>query len=366
MADGCIGDDTRIRASLPTLQLLRERGAKVVVLSHLGRPEGKVVPELSLRPIAEHLGTLLDAPTELHTEHEEDVRPHIDEADVDVVHVLENVRFHPEETANASPFSRWLSSLGDLFVNDAFAALHRAHASTVGVADHLPAFAGLLVQRELEALACLVGDPKRPYVAVIGGKKAKSKLGPLRDLIRTVDEVLVGGGVAHTLLAALGVSVGQSPVEEALLDEVEEILAEAGTRDVTVLLPSDVVTAVGPDAASGTEICAVDEIPEEHIGFDIGPETVSRFSSHIAAAGSVLWAGPMGMYENPAFAEGTRGIAEAMAATEAYTFVGGGETGEAISGLDLADSMSHISTGGGASLALLRGRRMPALDALRE
>jgi phosphoglycerate kinase len=365
MADGRIGDDTRIRASLPTLRLLRERGAKIVVFSHLGRPAGKTVPELSLRPIAEHLGTLLEAPTVLHTEHEEDVRPHIDEASAEVVHVLENVRFHPEEMANESPFGRWLASLGDLFVNDAFATLHRAHASTVGVADRLPAYAGLLIQEELEALSHLVEEPKRPYVAVIGGKKAKSKLGPLRDLIRTVDEILVGGGVAYTLLESLGVHVGKSPVETSLLDEVEEILAEAGKRDVTVLLPSDVIIADGPDAASGTETCPVDEIPAERIGFDIGPETVERFTSHIAAAGSVLWTGPMGMYENSAFAAGTRGIAEAMAACEGYTVVGGGETGDAVASFGLAESMSHISTGGGASLALLRGRRMPALEALR-
>ncbi|UCF10489.1 MAG: phosphoglycerate kinase [Candidatus Bipolaricaulota bacterium] len=366
MADGQIGDDTRIQASLPTLRLLRERGAKVVVFSHLGRPEGKVVPELSLRPIADLLGELLEAPIILHTEHEEDVRPHIDEAADEAIHVLENVRFHPEETANESPFARWLSSLGDLFVNDAFATLHRAHASTVGVADHLPAYAGLLVQKELEALSPLVEEPKRPYVAVIGGKKAKSKLGPLRDLIRTVDEILVGGGVAYTLLEALGVHVGTSPVEHALLDEVEEVLANAGERGVTVLLPSDVVTAEAPEAASEAEIFAVDEIPPERSGFNIGPETVARFAERIAGAGSVLWTGPMGMYEDPAFASGTRGLAEAMAATDAYTVVGGGETGDAVSSFGLAESMSHISTGGGASLALLRGRRLPALEALRE
>jgi phosphoglycerate kinase len=366
MDGGHVSDDSRIRASLPTLRLLLERGAKLVLVSHLGRPEGRVVAELSLAPIAEHLGQLLGIPVSLLDAQGDEARAAIDAAPRERVHLLENVRFHAEETGNEYPFARWLAGLGDVFVNDAFAALHRAHASTVGVADYLPAYAGLLVQHELDALKHLLDSPQRPYLAVIGGKKAKSKLGPLRDLVNSVDEVLVGGGVAFTLLAAQGFGVGATTVEEHLVAEVRGILDASAERGTQIHLPVDVVTAPAPDAdADAIAVHAVESIPDDRIGFDIGPSTVSQFTARIAEARSAVWTGPMGMYEAPAFAAGTQGVAAALAASEAYTVVGGGETGEATLQLGFADRMSHISTGGGACLALLRHKRLLALEALR-
>jgi phosphoglycerate kinase len=365
LADGGIGDDARIRASLPTLRLLLERGAKLVLMSHLGRPEGKVVPELSLAPVGEHLQELLGRPVSLLTEDGDGARETIDATPRDTVHLLENVRFHPEETGNEYPYSRWLAGLGEVFINDAFAALHRAHASTLGVADHLPAYAGLLVQQELEALAHLLDDPQRPYLAVIGGKKAKSKLGPLRDLVNSVDEVLVGGGVAFTLLAAKGAAIGGASVEPHLVEEVREVLDAAEDKGTAIHLPMDFVTAPTPEATDEVAVHAADAMPAARTGFDIGPDTVAHFAARVAGARSVIWTGPMGMYEVPAFADGTRGLAEALAVSEAYTVVGGGETGDAVAELGYADRMSHISTGGGACLALLRHKRLPALDALR-
>ena len=365
LVDGRIGDDTRIRASLPTLRLLLDRGAKLVLVTHLGRPEGKVTPELSLQPIAGHLCEMMGMPVNLLMAEGDEARAAIDAAANDQLLLLENVRFHHEEMANESPFARWLAGLGDVFVNDAFATLHRSHASTVGVADRLPAYAGLLVQEELRALAPLLDEPQRPYIAVIGGKKAKSKLGPLRDLLHSVDEALIGGGVAFTLLAAKGVPVGGAVVERTLVEEVHEILAEATEHGTTIHLPVDFVTATDAASEGSVEVYPVDAIPEDRTGFDIGPETLAQFSARVAVAKAVIWTGPMGMYEAPAFAEGTRGLAEALAASDAYTVVGGGETGEAVSRMGLADRMSHVSTGGGACLALLRKRRLPALDALR-
>ena len=362
---GTIGDDERIRASIPTIRTLLDGGAKVILVTHLGRPEGDVVPSLRLEPVAERLQELLEHPVR---KLDDCVGPRVHEAVSDAqsgdVLLLENVRFHRSETTNEPGFARELASLADLYVNDAFATLHRAHASTVGVADHLPAFAGYLMQREIEMLSKLLEEPKRPYVAVIGGKKARSKPGALRGLTKSVDEILIGGGVAYTFLKALGAEVGNSIVDEELLDEVIEIVRLAKERDVTIHLPSDAISAQAVEADAQTETVEARAIPEGWMGLDIGPKTVETFSTRIHGAQTVVWTGPMGAFEFEAFAGGTLGVATALSASDAYSVIGGGETGEAVSRLGFADRVSYVSTGGGACLALLRGKSLPALDAL--
>lgn len=365
LRDGGVGDDSRIRGALPTIQLLRDRGAVPILMSHLGRPEGHVVPEMSLRPVADRLAEILgDEVMFLKDCVGDEIRQQIVNAPLGTIVMLENVRFHEEEVENQPSFARALADLADVFVNDAFATLHRAHASTSGVADYLPSYAGLLIQHELEALSRLLDDPARPYVAIVGGRKAKSKLGPLRDLVSHVDEVLIGGGVAFTFLHAMGLPVGASYVENSLLNDIRDIIRLAEQRHVTLTLPEDVVAA--PEIAAGvdTKVCLLDEIPEGWMGLDIGPKTIELFSRRLSSARSIVWTGPLGAFEIEPFDQGTRSIASAISAVDAYTVIGGGETGEAIAASGLGDQISHISTGGGACLALLRGKRLPALEAL--
>ena len=365
LQEGRIGDDERIRASIPTIRALRDGGAKVVVVTHLGRPEGDVVPSLRLEPVAERLQELLEHPVrKLDDCVGQQVHEAVTEAQAGDVILLENVRFHRSETTNEPGFARELASLADLYVNDAFATLHRAHASTVGVADHLPAYAGFLMQREIEMLSKLLEEPQRPYVAVIGGKKARSKLGALRDLTKSVDEILIGGGVAYTFLKALGAAVGNSIVDEELLEEVSEIVRLAEERDVAIHLPIDAVAATAVDAEAETKTVDARSIPDGWMGLDIGPKTVGAFAERINGAQTVVWTGPMGAFELEAFAGGTLGIATALSSSDAYSVIGGGETGEAVARLGFAARVSYVSTGGGACLALLRGKSLPALDAL--
>jgi len=363
---GEIVDDERIRSSLPTVRLLRERGAKTVLMTHLGRPEGKVVPELRLDAVARRLEELLSHPVrKLDDSIGDAVASAIAAGRAGDVFLLENVRFHREEAMNESSFARALSTLGEIYVNDAFAAVHRAHASTLGIADFLPAYAGLLMQREIEMLSRLLESPARPYIAIVGGKKARSKLGALRDLLQRVDEVLIGGGVAFSFLRATGASVGASVVDEDLLDEIEDVIEVAEDLEKTIHLPSDVIAAqsVSPDAE--TIRVEARAIPDGWIGLDIGPQTVERYARRIAAAQTIVWTGPMGAFEVEPFAEGSRGIADAIAASDAYSVIGGGETGDAVSRFGRSSDVSYISTGGGACLALLRGKSLPALEALR-
>jgi len=365
LRDGRVGDDSRIRAALPTVQLLRDKGAVPILASHLGRPEGHVVPEMSLQPVADQLSTILgDEIVFLKDCVGDAIRQQILDVPSGTIVLLENVRFHEEEVENQPSFARALADLADVFVNDAFATLHRSHASTSGVADYLPSYAGLLIQHELKALSHLLDDPARPYVAIVGGKKAKSKLGPLRDLVNHVNEVLIGGGVAFTFLRAMGSPVGASYVEHSLLDDIREIIRLAEQRDVTLTLPEDVIAA--PEFAEGVETqeCPLDQIPEGWLGLDIGPKTIESFARRLDAARSIIWTGPLGAFEIAPFDRGTRQIAEVLSKVNAYTVVGGGETGEAISSSGFGDQIGHISTGGGACLALLRGKRLPALEAL--
>jgi len=366
LADGDVADDARIKASFPTLNDLIDRGAKLTLLTHLGRPEGRIVSELRVDPVAERLQVLLDRPVQkLDDCIGEDINKAITKGAPGDLFLLENLRFHPEETANDTGFARSLADLGDLYINDAFATLHRGHASTLGVTDYLPAYAGKLVQNELAGLSPLIEEPARPYVAIVGGKKAKSKLGTLRDLLDQVDVIMIGGGVAFTFLRAKGHTVGHSVIDASLLEEIKELIQAAYAKNVLILLPRDVVIAEEVSATAETATCRADKIPAGWIGLDIGPKTIRTFQEQIDVAKTIVWAGPMGAFELKPFSRGTVAIAEALADSEAYTVVGGGETGEAVGKLGWADRMSYVSTGGGACLALLRGKSLPTLDALR-
>ncbi len=365
LQEGQVQDDRRIQASLETVQWLVGQSAIVILISHLGRPEGKVVDALRLNPVAERLQSLLGRQViKLDDCVGSEVATAVARAQRGDVLLLENVRFHREETTNESGFTHQLAALGDLFVNDAFATMHRAHASTVGLADHLPSFSGFLVQSEIAAMTPLLETPKRPYIAVVGGKKAQSKLGPLRDLAPRVDEILLGGGVAMTFLHAMGTDMGGTVVDHKVVDEVHEIRSIVAREGTMLHLPVDVVAA--PELSEDTEamVCPADSIPEGWHAFDIGPETIQRFSERLAGAKTVVWTGPLGAYEFAPFSKGTRSIAETIAGSEAYSLIGGGETGEAMERFGVADRMGYISTGGGACLALLRGKTTTALRAL--
>ena len=366
LEDGRVLDERRIEASLPTVTWLADHGAKIVLISHLGRPEGKVLEELRLDPISKSLEALLGRSiVKLDDCIGDAVVGAISEMRAGDVLLLENVRFHREEATNESAFTHQLADLGDVFVNDAFATMHRAHASTVGLSDHLPSYAGFLVQAEIDALKPLLASPERPYVAIVGGKKAQSKLGPLHDLAPRVDEIMIGGGVAMTFLHAMGIDVGASIVDHKVLEEVGLIRKIAAETDTVIHLPVDVVAAPELSVDSETRICPVKDIPEGWHAFDIGPETVQVFLERIALARTIVWTGPMGACELEAFSEGTRDLAAGVAESDAYSIIGGGETGEAMERFGVADKASFISTGGGACLALLRGKTMPALEALR-
>ncbi len=363
---GRVTDDLRLEAALPTLRSLLDRGARVVLCSHLGRPGGEVVPELSLAPVGERLAQLLgrDVPVAGDVVGE-DARARADALqDGDVV-LLENLRFEPGEKANDDGFADALADLCDLYVGDAFGAAHRAHASIAGVPARRPGAAGDLLQREVEVLGGLLEDPMRPYVAVLGGAKVSDKLTVLENLLERVDAICVGGAMCFTFLRAGGLPTGTSRVEEELVDSVRALVERAAERGVEVHVPTDVVAAPSFDAAAPASTVAADAMPDGQMGLDVGPDTVEHYGATIMAAGAVFWNGPMGVFEWEAFAGGTRGVARAMAETGAYTVVGGGDSAAAIRSFGLADRVSHVSTGGGASLELLEGKDLPGLVALR-
>ena len=363
---GRITDDTRIQAALPTIQHLIGGGARVVLVSHLGRPDGKVVETMRMRPVAERLGQLLGRPVAAL---DDCIGPSVERRvaalqDGDVA-LLENLRFHPEEEANDPAFAKALARLGDLYVNDAFGTAHRAHASTAGVAAFLPAVSGFLMERELEYLGRVLAKPEHPFVAIFGGAKVSDKIGVVRRLLDKVDAMLIGGGMAYTFLAARGVAVGNSKLERDKVSLAQEILAEAERRRVTVALPVDNVVAerVEPTARVQTVAGA---IPDGWAGVDIGPQTIQRFRETLATAKTVLWNGPVGIFEMAPFAAGTRAIAETLAGLEATTIIGGGDSAAAVAQFGVAEKMSHVSTGGGASLEFLEGRTLPGVAALKD
>ncbi len=366
LKNGEIEDDTRIRAALPTIEWLVSHQARVILCSHLGRPKGEVVERFRLKPVAARLETLLGQPvTALGAITGRDVESRIGAMrDGDVV-LLENLRFDPREEANDSEFSQELADLADLYVNDAFGAAHRAHASTEGVAHLLPASLGLLIQREVDALSALMDAPGHPFVAIIGGAKVSDKLAVLQNLLDRVDHLLIGGGMANTFLLAQDHEVGTSLVEPDLVDTAKALMAEAERRNVSIGLPTDVIVAESIEADSGDTV-SLDAIDAREAIFDIGPESAAAYAEIIAGAKTVFWNGPLGVAENPAFAGGTATVARAVAGAGGYTVIGGGDSVSAIEHLGLADRIDHISTGGGASLEFLEGKSLPGIAAIPE
>jgi phosphoglycerate kinase len=364
--DGVIVDDTRIRAALPTISWLRDHGARIILCSHLGRPKGKPVDELRLAPIAMRLSELLGVPVTALNEVTGPVAEDAVQAMRDgEVLLLENLRFDPREETDDVGLSKELANLADLYVNDAFGAAHRAHASTAGVATLLPAFAGQLMISEVKALEKLLTEPERPFVAIIGGAKVSDKLAVLENLAPKVDTLLIGGGMANTFLVARGYAVGQSLVEADLVDTSRHMMEQAIEVGRVIELPEDVIVAQSIDVPAG-RVTTVSRIDSTEAIFDIGPESARKYADIIATARTVFWNGPLGVAENPAFAAGTATVAKAVASCRGYTVIGGGDSVAAIEQLGLADRIDHISTGGGASLEFLEGRELPGLAAIPE
>ncbi|CAN5642285.1 phosphoglycerate kinase [soil metagenome] len=363
-----VADDLRISESLPTIRALAGAGARVVVMSHLGRPKGQVSEALRLVPVAARLTELLGAPVAAATDVVgEDARRIVDALDDGQVALLENLRFEPGEEANDDAFADALASLGDAYVDDAFGAAHRAHASVVGVpARHQQKAAGLLLGKELAALSRLLDDPPRPFVAILGGAKVSDKLGVIDSLLERVDRLLIGGAMCFTFLRAQGLQVGSSRVEDDQLDTVSGLLERAEQRGVELLLPTDVIAAEAFDADADHRRVSADDMPDGWMGLDIGPETVDRFAAALGDARAVLWNGPMGVFEWDAFAAGTEGVARAVVACSGFTVIGGGDSAAAVRKLGVSEQVSHVSTGGGASLEFLEGRELPGVAALRE
>ncbi len=364
LKEGRVADDTRIRAAIPTIEYLLQNGAAVVLMSHLGRPKGQRVPELSLRPVASHLSELLGMPVAFA---EDCIGAPAASAKAALrpgeVLLLENTRFHPEEKKNDPEFARQLAAGCDLFVNDAFGSAHRAHASTVGVAHYLPAVAGFLMEKELRYLGQALEAPERPFVAILGGAKISDKIGVIRNLLGKADAILIGGGMANTFFAAQGFRMGDSLVETDAIETAKALLAEASDK---LHLPVDLVIADAFAAEAARRVVPVGDIPDGWRALDIGPETVGAFGKVIGTARTVVWNGPMGVFELPPFAEGTFGVAKAVAESEAVSIVGGGDSVAAIHQSGLADKITHLSTGGGASLEMLEGKVLPGVAALED
>jgi phosphoglycerate kinase len=362
-----ITDDSRIRAALQSIGYCVDGGAKLILMSHLGRPKGKVVDKYRLAPVAERLAELIGRPVKMAPDTVgAEVEKLVSEMKEGDVVLLENTRFHAEEEANDEGFSRKLASLGDVFVNDAFGAAHRAHCSTVGVAEFLPAAAGFLLQKELENLSKLLESPEKPFIAVLGGAKVSDKIGVIENLFGKVQTLIVGGAMAYTFKKAQGIDVGGSKVEEDKIELAGEILKKAGAEGVDVLLPTDHVIAQEIDAAAETRVVDDGEIPPGWLGLDIGPKSANAFCVTVAEGKTIFWNGPMGVFELRPFAEGTRKVGEAIAAADAMKVVGGGDSVAALKEFGLTDKMTHVSTGGGASLEFLEGRTLPGVAALSE
>ncbi len=364
--NGKVKDDTRICRAVPTIRYAMEHGARSILASHLGRPKGERRPEMSLKPVAEVLSKLLDKNVSFV---DDCVGPEVDKAVDDLrdgeALLLENLRFHSGETKNDPQFAKQLASLADVYVNDAFGTAHRAHASTVGVAELIPEHAaGFLMKEELDSLAKAFADPAKPVTAIFGGAKVSDKLGVLVHIVDKLDIILIGGGMANTFLKAKGVKTGASKVEEDMLDEVGKILAIAEQKDTRIILPIDVVVSDKISAEASTEAITLGEIPDGRMALDIGPQTIAAFTTPIKNAGTIIWNGPMGVFEIAKFSRGTMEIAQAVGSTKGFSIVGGGDTIRAIKQAGVADKMSYISTGGGAFMEFMEGKTLPGVAAL--
>ena len=362
---GVITDDKRIRAALPTIQYLLDQGAAVIACSHMGKPKGEVKPELSLKPVAVRLGELLGKDIIMAADVVgEDAQAKAAALQPGQVLLLENTRFEAGETKNDPALAKAMAGMAEVYVSDAFGAVHRAHASTAGVADYLPAVSGFLIQKELDFIGGALANPKRPLVAILGGSKVSSKIGVINNLLEIADTIIIGGGMAYTFSAAQGGTVGDSLLEEDWKDYSLEMIQKAKDKGVKLLLPVDTVIAdaFAPDASS--KVVKAGEIPDGWQGLDIGPETVKLYCDAVADAGTVIWNGPMGVFEFDQFAVGTKAVAEALSKTNATTIIGGGDSAAAVQQLGYADKMSHISTGGGASLEFMEGKELPGVACL--
>jgi phosphoglycerate kinase len=367
LTEGKVADDTRIRAAIPTIQYLVEQGAKIILASHLGRPKGQVVEEFRLTPVAKRLSELLSKDVKkVDQVIGGEVTQAVEQLKDGEILLLENVRFEAGEEKNDPALAKSFADLADVFVNDAFGAAHRAHASTAGIASYIPAVAGLLLKKELEVLGKAIGEPERPFTAIIGGAKVKDKIEVIQNLLQKVDNLLIGGGLAFTFVKAQGYEIGTSLLEEDKLDLAKSLIQQAEDKGVKLYLPIDAVAAdrFAPDALATA--VNIDSIPADQMALDIGPKTSEQFRDAVLSSQLVLWNGPMGVFEMDRFAQGTYRVAEALAESHAYSIVGGGDSAAALVKSGLADRVDHISTGGGASLEFLEGKELPGVVALTD
>ena len=369
MQDGKITDDRRITAALPTIEYLIEQNAKVILMSHMGRPKGEPKPEFSLQPVADRLSELLKQDVVFAKSPvvvDDSVKAAAEALAPGQVMLLENVRYRAEETKNQEPFTGQLASLGDVFVNDAFGTAHRAHCSTAGIASYLPSVSGFLIEKEVKFLGDALEDPARPFIAIMGGAKVGDKIPVMENLIGKVDALMIGGGMSYTFFKAMGFEIGTSILDEESLDLARDIMKKAEDAGVEFLLPVDTVCAKEFNNDSPQIVCDRDMIPADMMGMDIGPKTVELYTKKLAEAKTIVWNGPAGVFEMPNFAAGTKAIAQALADGDAVTVIGGGDSAAAVEQFGLADKMTHISTGGGASLEFLEGKELPGIACLED
>lgn len=369
MKDGHISDDSRIKAALPTIEYLLNSGAKIIIMSHMGRPKGKPQHSLSLAPVAERLGELVNRPVIFIPSPEvvdEDVRNAVKSLEPGQIMLLENTRFREEETKNRKNFSKELASLGEIFVNDAFGTAHRAHCSTVGVAEYMPAVSGFLIDREVAYLGEAIDEPKRPLLAIMGGAKVGDKIALIENLLKKVDTLIIGGGMSYTFLKAKGYEIGRSLLDIDSVHLAKSIMEKAKEKNVKFILPVDIVCTKEFDNNAERGIYAADDIPDDMMGMDMGPESVKLFEEPVKSAGTIVWNGPIGVFEMENFSKGTRAVAEMLAESKALTVIGGGDSAAAVNSFGLAEKMDHISTGGGASMEYLEGKILPGIAVLEE
>lgn len=367
MAEGAITDETRIRAAIPTIQYLVEQGAKVILASHLGRPKGEVKEDMRLTAVGVRLAEIMDKPV---TKLDESIGQEVEEAVANMqngdIILLENVRFHAGEEKNDPALAEQFAKLADVYVNDAFGAAHRAHASTEGIAKYVPAVSGYLMQKELDVLGKALSNPERPFTAIIGGAKVKDKIGVIESLLEKVDHLIIGGGLSFTFIKAQGYDIGKSLLEEDKIDLAKSFIEKAKAKGVQLHMPIDAVVANEFSKDAETQIVDVDAIPADWMGLDIGPKTAAKYAEVIKDSKLIIWNGPMGVFEMDKFANGTKTVANAMATTTGYTVIGGGDSAAAVEKFEVADKMDHISTGGGASLELMEGKELPGIVALND